>query len=301
MASRPNATTGRGGLSKVLIHWGMALAALAFTGWWATSTVLNTDRTRQVAHVVLSDPAFRAYVAGVVGPAVAQVVPLAEQLATTGAPPGATPPVQSAATGSQDQSAALSARLSDVMGEPATRTALEDFITAVHGRLIGTTTTPAVLDQATTQRLVAAAVPTLPAAEVAKIPAVTFDIPGQLPLRTLHGALGQRVGWLLAGAVVLVGAGLVLSTDRRSGLKTVGMWLIGISLGHLVFMWLLPVEVVPAVFHGPWPPLVAEVARTWGAGIVSVLAVLSVIGVAILVADRFVGRTAAEPTPEPET
>lgn len=292
----------RTSMSRLLLHWGMLFAALAFTGWWATRTVLDTHRTREVAHVVLADASFRSYVAGAVATAAAQVDPGIGQLASGSPAPGApsTAPIPGAPGGAPSgTSDALESRISTVIGAPAIRDALEQFVTDVHRRLIGETDKPAVLDPGTTRLLVASAVPTATPSELDRIPAVTFDIPAETPLRTLHTTVGQRLPWFIGAALLLLGASLLLTADRRSALRTIGWWLVGISAAHLVVMWLLPIVVVPRFVSGPWPPLIAAVARALGSGIVVVLGALAAAGVVILLADRLAGRPRGRSTDVP--
>ena len=73
-------------------------------------------------------------------------------------------------------------------------------------------------------------------------------------------------------------------------MRTVGRWLIGISLVHLVVLWVIPVLIVPAVTSSPWAALIAAVAKALSAGLLAGLIVLFVAGVGILVIDRFVGN-----------
>ena len=45
----------RNGSGRWLLHTGMLLCGIAFTGWYAQHTVLDTSRTERVAKTVLSD------------------------------------------------------------------------------------------------------------------------------------------------------------------------------------------------------------------------------------------------------
>jgi len=86
-----------------------------------------------------------------------------------------------------------------------------------------------------------------------------------------------------------------LSKDRNGTVKLVAKWLIGISVAHLLVLWVVPVLILPHVSHSPWVGLVSAVAGALSAGIVVVLIVLAVLGVVLLLADRFVvpGRVSA--------
>ena len=65
-------------------------------------------------------------------------------------------------------------------------------------------------------------------------------------------------------------------------------WLIGITLAHLVVLWIVPVVILPAVTTNPWVHLVAAVAHAVGAGIVTSLVVLALVGLVFLFVDHFI-------------
>jgi hypothetical protein len=64
--------------------------------------------------------------------------------------------------------------------------------------------------------------------------------------------------------------------------------LLGISVVHLLVMWVIPVVVVPQLSNSPWANLVASVARALNAGLVLGLVLLAGAGVACLLVDVFV-------------
>jgi len=91
----------------------------------------------------------------------------------------------------------------------------------------------------------------------------------------------------------LVVAAVVFSRNRRDTVKLVGRWLVGISVGHLLVLYVLPVYVVPRVTKNPWADLIASVAREVGAGLVTGLVVVAAAGVACLLVDRLIPAPAA--------
>jgi hypothetical protein len=97
----------------------------------------------------------------------------------------------------------------------------------------------------------------------------------------------------LVGAVALLTVGLVTTDDRRASVKLIGKWLVGITVAHLIVLWILPVLIIPAVTTNPWAHLVAAVAQAVGAGIVTGLVVLALVGVVFLFADHFIPESAA--------
>ena len=105
-------------------------------------------------------------------------------------------------------------------------------------------------------------------------------------------ALVHRFWLYFLGAVVLLAIGLVATDDRRSAVKLIGKWLLGITVAHLLVLWIVPVVLLPAVTTNPWVHLVAAVAHAVNAGIVSGLVVLALVGVALLFVDLFIPQRA---------
>ncbi len=254
-----------GGIGRLLVHFGMLCATLAFASWWTTHTILDSARTRRVTDAVLENTTTRNY--------------LATRIASA-----TSPAVGSAAASSQ---ALLAQRLENVLDRPDIRVKLEQFVVDAHDNLIGKSSKPAVLDQQTTRTLVAAAIPNVTLQDLAKVHAVSFNVPSVGALSASRKAFANRFWLYFLGAIVLVAAGIAISSDRRGAVKIVGGWLVGISLVHLFVLWILPVFIVPHVTSNPWAGLIAGVARALGAGLVTGLILLAGAGVACLFVDRF--------------
>jgi hypothetical protein len=266
----------------------MLCAALAFGSWWASHTVLDTGRTRRVTDAVLENATFRHYVAGRIGPVVAGAV--------------GQPHLQSA-TATRTSAAASEQtvlRIDAVLDRADIRTKLEQFISDAHAHLIGLSTAPAVLDKQTVDTLARAAVPNLSPQELAKVPAITFNVPQLAALNAGRRSYHNHFWLFFLAAVVLVSLAIATSRDRRATVKLVGKWLIGISVGQLILLWVLPVVVVPHVTKSPWAGLVSAVARALDAGVITGLVLLAGVGVLFLFADHFIpapgGTTGDAPT-----
>jgi amino acid transporter len=172
---------------------------------------------------------------------------------------------------------------------------LEQFVVDAHERLLGERSKPAVLDQKTVRTLVTAAFPSVRGADLAKVTAVKFDVPQSQALFKGREAFAHRFWLYFLGALGLLTAGLVMTDDRRAAVKLIGKWLVGITVAHLIVLWILPVVIIPAVTTNPWAHLVAAVAQAVGAGIVTGLVVLALVGVVFLFADHFIPESAATP------
>ncbi len=259
---------GRGSVSKLFIHFGMLGAALAFASWWTSHTILDTTRTRRITEAVLESADVRHFVASHVASVTAPAVGVTARAATT--------------------NGAYTNHLDTVLGRRNIQLRLEQFVVDAHERLLGERTQPALLDRATVRTLVAAAFPSVGAAELAKVHAVTFDVPQSQTLFKSRQALAHRFWLYFLGAVVLLTVGLVTTDDRRATVRLIGKWLIGITVAHLIVLWIVPVMILPAVTTNPWAHLVAAVAHAVSAGIVTSLVVLALVGVAFLFVDRFI-------------
>lgn len=288
----------RGGIGKALVHYGMLLATLAFASWWTSHTILDPGRSRRVVQAVLSDKQFRMLIADNVGPPIVTAVGLTSLPSEMRLPtmPGTNIPTASAIPGGNplpppsvpaDQ-AALKIRLVAVLDDAGVRSRLEDFVFQTHQRLIGERNTPAVLDRPTVERIVTAAVPDITPDQLARIPPISIDVPGLKALTSAKKVFVGRFAWYALGAVVLLVAAMVLSSDKRATLKLIGRWLIGISAGHLFFLWLLPAVIIPRVSKSPWAGFTGAVARALSAGIIIGLVALIGLGVLCLFADRFI-------------
>ena len=124
--------------------------------------------------------------------------------------------------------------------------------------------------------------------------AVKFNVPQSEVLFRGRETLAHRLWLYVLGAVVLLTIGLVTTDDRKASVKLIGKWLIGITVVHLVVLWFIPVVVLPNVTSDPWAHFVASVARALGAGIVSGLVVLALVGVVFLFVDLFIPSRAKD-------
>lgn len=279
---------GGGGIARTLTHFGMAAATLAFASWWTTNTVFDSTRTTRIATAVLASAPLRAHVADAIAPIAAEAVPAL--LSGSGAAAGQPAPTTT------DQ---LALRLEGTLGRPDIQAALVAFVGQLHDRVIGVASGPAVLDPSAVHDLVAAASPATTPEELAKIPAVSIDVPNLRPMSASSRALRLRWPWYVAAAAVLLVAAVAFSRDRRETVKLIGRWLVGISVGHLVVLYVLPVYVVPRVTKNPWVALVASIAREVGAGLVVGLAAVALAGVLCLLVDRLLPASGAEPAADP--
>jgi len=259
---------GRGSVSKLFIHFGMLCAALAFASWWTSHTILDTARTRRVTEAVLESADLRHFVANHVA--------------------SVTAPALGVTAGAIATNGTYTNHLDAALARPDIQLNLEQFVVDAHERLLGERTAPAVLDQRTARTLVAAAFPSVRGADLAKVHAVRFDVPQSQALFKSREAFAHRFWLYFLGAVVLLTVGLVTTDDRHASVKLIGKWLIGITVAHLIVLWIVPVVILPTVTTNPWAHLVAAVAHAVGAGIVTSLVVLALVGVVCLFIDHFI-------------
>ena len=277
-----------------LLSLGMLVAGLAFTGWYASRTVLDTERTERVAHAVLTDATIRAFLAERIEPVLAQRAPAAAAALTAQAE-GAAPAVPGQPAGID--AASVQSQLATVLADPAIQRDLETFIGDLHRVVIGEMTGPVTLAQSDVFRLVVAAAPSTPPDTLAAIPPISFD-PPVTPINGLRAA-GAHWWWLIGlGGIALVATALAMSEDRRSNVRTIGTWLIGLSLVQLLVLWLIPVHVVPAMTDNVWALTVSKVAEALNGGLVIGLFVILGIGIVCRFANLFM-RDPTRPTTSP--
>src|SRR5438477_5123242 len=183
----------------------MLCAALAFASWWTSHTILDTARTRRITEAVLESADLRHFVAG--------------HIASVTAPAVGVKPAAARTNGTYTN------HLDAVLGRRDIQLKLEQFVVEAHERLLGERTAPAVLDRATVRTLVAAAFPSVRAADLAKVHGVKFDVPQSQALWKSRQALAHHFWLYLLGAVALLSVGLVATDDRHATVKLVGKWL----------------------------------------------------------------------------
>ena len=277
-----------------LLSLGMLVAGLAFTGWYWSRTVLDTERTERVAHAVLTDSTIRGFLAERIEPVLAQRAPAAAAALTAQA--GGAAPTSAGQTAGVDATVVQS-QLADVLADPAIQRDLADFVGDLHRVVIGERTGPVTLAQSDVNRLVVAAAPSTPPESLAAIPSISFD-PPVTPINKLRAA-GAHWWWLIGLAgMAMVGAALALSQDRRSNVRTIGTWLIGLSLIQLLVLWLIPVHVVPAVTDNVWARTGSLIAEALNGGLVIGLFVILGIGIVCRFANLFM-RDPTRPTTSP--
>src|SRR5450755_2241053 len=118
-----------GGAGRLLIHFGMLLAALAFTSWWTTHTILDTARTRRATNAVLENADLRHFVASKIASVATPAIGANALSAATGTKHATSP--------SAAGQIALETRLDTVLDRPDIRGKLEQFVADAHAQLIG--------------------------------------------------------------------------------------------------------------------------------------------------------------------
>ena len=182
--------------------------------------------------------------------------------------------------------AAVQSQLAAVLADPAIQRDLEHFIGDLHRVVIGEQTGSVTLAQSDVDRMVTAAAPSIPPDQLAAIPPISFD-PPVTPINGLR-ATGAHWWWLIGlVGVAIVATALALSDDRRSNVRTIGTWLIGLSLIQLLVLWVIPVHVVPAVTDNVWALVVSKVADALNGGLVIGLFVILGIGIVCRFANLF--------------
>lgn len=239
----------RRAFASIVLGLGLLCGSLTLAMWWLRNTVMEPTRTTEVVDALVAKAEVRREVSSRIG----------EQL---GAQLGVDP-----------------ATVTGLADEALQRTELVPLLTQLlrdaHGRLIGESRGPVVLDPAIAAQL-------LGDQRVALLPPVTFDVPTIAPLNTARRSID---GVIQAGLVFAVGftlSGLVMHPSKPSALRTIGVWLLAASVLQLLIGFVVPVLVVPEVWNNPWADVVGETARAATTGLVAVLAILAATGIVCL-------------------
>jgi hypothetical protein len=239
----------RRAFASIVLGVGLLCGSLTLAIWWLRHTVMEPSRTAEVVDALIAKVDVRQEVAGQIG---AQI---GEQLGVDPA----------TVTGLADEA----------LQRTEVIPLLAQLLRDAHGRLIGESRGPVVLDPTVAATL-------LGDERVALLPPVTFDVPTIAPLDSARRSID---GVILAGLVFAVGftmSGLVMHPTKPSALRTIGVWLLAASVLQLFVGFVIPVLIVPELWNNPWAEVVGETARAATAGLVAVLVGLAATGIVCL-------------------
>ncbi|MEM9036146.1 MAG: hypothetical protein AAGD18_16225 [Actinomycetota bacterium] len=213
----------RRSLAALILGPSLLVASLAWSGFVALQTVLDPDRSREVAEELFDNDEVQAQLTSNLASAI-----------SAGLPEGA--PV----TDEQVDQAATA-----VLADPAVEALVLDALGSTHAAFLGEGEAPETLSLApVAESLRAQLVETVPgaAAVVPELPALEFDLPTERipdasPLRTFTQRAVPVLALVAAIGVVLA---LLTTTDRSSVLWRAGVWAVGAAAFSLIIGLGLP-------------------------------------------------------------
>jgi hypothetical protein len=205
----------------------VALSVAAGT-WWLQRTVFTPSTSTNTTAAILNDDQIRGEIATVVSAAAAATVEQnANELATTLVDP--------------------------LMDSRAGAGVMTDIVAEAHRRVIGSRDEPVRITGVQMVEIVRDE-------RVAELPAVTLPVPEVGALAVLSNTLGWIAAVTAVLGFVLLLLGLAVRPERGEVVRGLGEFGFAIALSALVFGWLIPVIVVPAIDDNTWTQAIPRLA-----------------------------------------
>jgi len=246
----------RRALAGLLLSIATFLGSIAFAGWWFSRTVLDTSRTASVTTKVLKDSTVRHTIAQEISNVVFKLIPV------------------SAGVGQS----ALTSGIESVLNEPALSAQLANTVTDLHRHLIGEAKGKVTLDPSIVTAAVTKTVPGLDPKIVAAIPSVSFSVPEASWLGRARDDVPGVVTVLAAIALLSGGVGVLISVRRGRSMRQLGFAVFGMVAAELIFLWIIPVYLLPAIWDSPGAGVISSVATVASGGLIGALLALAALG-----------------------
>ncbi len=246
------------------------VAAVAFSiaagGWWMQRIVFTPDDSRETAAAMLKEPEIRQEINTVVSGASAPVL-------------GVNVPELNAFLETQILSTRAGAA---VMGP---------LMEQIHNRIIGNRDDEPI--EVTGDDMV----PIVRDQRAADVEAVIIPIPVIGTLKTTR----TSIGWLIPiaagiGALAMI-LGIVTRPERRDVLRGLGEFCLAMACSMLVFGYLIPVHLLPAIDNGVWTKAVPQLAMRTLPVVLGSVAIFGLGGVALILASTSGGKRRQFSTP----
>lgn len=269
----------RRALAAAILAFSLWLGSLAWTGFTLLRTVLDPDRSREVAESLYEDEAVRAQLVDNIADGVA----------------GATPPGVTLPRGQVEATAA------DALDSPAVATLFVDAFARTHAAFLGEGEVPDAVDPgafgSAARSTIVARNPeldsVLPASPELAIPLPTERVPNLGPLRDLLQAVVPLLALASATGALLA---LLVTSNRPAVIRRAGVWAVLLSSIVLVVAYGIPAL---GARYAPGQSVIIAALVGAMAGAMRVPALtLGGLGVAGIVASML-WRRAPSPRPEP--
>ena len=239
--------------------------AVAAGSWWMQRIVFTPDATRETTAAILTDPDIRLDINSLVSAASAPVVGRAVTEIST-----------------EVETSVLSTRAGAAMMAP--------IIEQLHERVVGLRDEPVQITGAQMTEIVRDQ-------RATEAPTVTMPVDTVGTLRTIRVALTWSMLAGLALALLAVIAGFITRPDRRDIVRGVAETALALAVGMIVFGYLLPVHLIPAIDNQTWMGIVPKLALRTVRVVLGTSAVLTLVGLLLLVTASGTGKRRQWSTP----
>jgi len=213
----------RRALAAAVLGISLWIGSLAWSGFVLLRTVLDPDRSREVAQTLYDDDAVRAQLARNIAGAVDAALP----------------------SGTPVSRDAIEVTAADALSSPAVEAVFVDALARTHGAFLGEGDAPASVDGTTfgsaARDAIVAREPALdavlPAAPDLAVPLPTEQVPDLGPVRD---ALAAAVPLLALASVAGVSLALLVTSHRPSVLRRAGRWALALSATVLLAAYAVP-------------------------------------------------------------
>lgn len=240
--------------------------ALAGGGWWMQRIVFTPNDHRDTAAAILSEPEIRKEINSIVSAATAPTIGRPE-----------------AELGPWLETQILSTQPGAAMMGP--------LMEQIHDRVIGNRDEqPVVVDGAQMVDIVRDQ-------KAADVPPVQLPIPVIGTLSTTRTV----IGWMIPGALVVgliaILLGIFTRPERRDVLRGLGEFALAMAVSMLMFGYLIPVQVLPAIDNGTWAQVVPRLAARTLPVVLGSALIFGLAGGAFIVASTSGGKRRQWSTP----
>jgi hypothetical protein len=239
----------RRGLAGLLFFAAAILLALAAGGWWLQRVAFSPSSSRQVAREVFSDPELRGELATVVAGAAADTVGVPENQ--------------------------LTIQVNSVAANPQAAEFLADIVADAHARMVGAGGPV----QITGQQMVEI----VRDQRAASLPAVTLPVETVSVLDTIRTTLRWLVPIAAIAGLVAVVLGILAHPARADAFFGIGVFCILAAVLAMVFGYVVPTFLVPALSDSPWIEVIPAAADDQLRTVAGLSCVLAIVGVVLII------------------
>jgi hypothetical protein len=215
-------------LAGVLFLIAAVALSVAAGAWWLQRTAFTPGTSQNTAEAILNDDQIRGEIATVVSAA-------------------------TAATLEQSPNELATELVDPLMGSRAGAAVMTDIVADAHRRVIGSRDEPVRITGVQMVDIVRDE-------RVAELPPVTLPVPEVGALAVLSNTLGWIAAVTGVLGLVLLLLGVAVRPERGEVVRGLGEFGFALALSALLFGWLIPVIIVPAIDDSTWTQAIPRLA-----------------------------------------